>query len=857
MRCHRGHLHEVRTTSANGVAAVDPIAPVTMPPVPADPPRRSPDGHPPARPRSPARDASPAGGAVGAGGGGGPSRLMVSVGVALASTAAAAIARRFTYGPMRSTPPVPARLPHTIKFGKVDGEARGDNLMDPPRTGVDDLYWLRDDARADKDVIAHLKAENAYTNFVTKDQRGLRKRIYQEMLSHVQQTDEAAPYKVGGFLYYTRTVEGKAYALYCRKAIVGLDAVGTVGGVTVPDEGQVTWADDALGGEEVYLDANVLAKGAKHFDVRSVSPSPDHAFVAYSVDVTGYETYEVRVRHIATGVERPVDTIKETSGGMEWGRDNTTLFYATLDEAHRQNKVWRRTFASRDADTGASALTEPVDDCLHTEDDEVFSAFVSKSVSDRFMFFGSGSSETSEVHWVDLDAEAAARAAGAPVPPSVLVEPRVSGVLYDVTHAGGETLLVVTNRGGATNFKLAATSVGAPGAATWADVLPYDAAVKVDSVECFERYAVLHLRKGGFTRLSVVPLTGDGDGPRTLDIAARTTLDFEEEAYVVSGAFGAEFHSRSFRFGYSSMTTPQQTWAYDGVTHARTLLKEKPVPAYDRSLYRSERWEATADDGTVIPMSAVYRIDKRTAAGTSQATHLYGYGSYEISIDPSFSATMLPLLDRGVIYVVAHVRGGGEMGRTWYESAKFGTKVLTFTDFIACGRSLVERRVTSPAQLTIEGRSAGGLLVGAVLNMAPDLFNGAIAGVPFVDVLTTMADSSIPLSCGEWLEWGNPNTAKGFKDIAAYSPVDNVRDGVAYPAVLFTAGLNDPRVGYWEAAKMVVKLRAATTADARARPIIFKCDLDSGHFSASDRYKYWRERSFELAWLLARHGMHE
>lgn len=561
----------------------------------------------------------------GGAGGGGPSRLMVGLGVALASSAAAAIARRVVHGPMRSTPPVPVRLPHKLMFGKVDGENRGESPMDPPRTTVDDLYWLRDDARTDKEVIAHLKAENAYTNYVTRDQRGLRKRIYNEMLSHVQQTDSTAPAKVGGYLYYSRTVEGRPYEYYCRRRIVGLDVDGTVAGVAVPDDGRVTWGDDQLGDEEVYLDTNSLAKGAKHFDVRSAQPSPDHAYVAYTVDVTGGETYELRVRHVGTGVERAVDTVKETSGSFAWGLDRGTIFYGSLDEAHRQHKVWRRTFAPRDAAAAAaSTASEAVDECLWTEDDEVFSAFLSKSLSDRFLFFGSGSSETSEVHFLDLKADAAARAAGAPPPASVLVEPRRKGTLYDVTHAGGDSLLVVTNAGGATNFKLQATTVGSPGAASWVDVLPYDSAVKVDSVECFERFAVLLLRTAGFTRLCVMDMAeGDGGSIRILDVAGRKVLDFDEEAYVVSSAYGAEFRSRTFHFGYSSMTTPQQTWAYDGTTHERTLLKEKPVPAYQRDLYRTERWEATAEDGTTIPMSAVYRADLRTAEGVPQAVHLY------------------------------------------------------------------------------------------------------------------------------------------------------------------------------------------------------------------------------------------
>lgn len=645
MPCHRGHLHGswasiprpvpgyggATAAPVDGSAAAAPVdagaaaVPVGAMRAPTDRPRRGPDGHPPARPHGgPAvvRDASTR---LGGGGGGGPSRLLVGLGVALASSAAAAIARRVVHGPMRSTPPVPARLPHNLTFGKVDGENRGESPMDPPRTTSDDLYWLRDDARTDKEVIAHLKAENAYTNYVTRDQRGLRKRIYKEMLSHVQQTDSTAPAKRGGYLYYSRTVEGRPYEYYCRRRIVGLDVDGTVAGVAVPDDGRVTWGDDQLGDEEVFLDTNLLAKGAKHFDVRSAQRSPDHAYVAYTVDVTGGETYELRVRHIGTGVERAVDTVKETSGSFAWGLDSASIFYGSLDEAHRQHKVWRRTFAPRDSTApAASAASEAVDECLWTEDDEVFSAFLSKSLSHRFLFFGSGSSETSEVHFLDLVADAAARAAGAPPPASVLVEPRRKGTLYDVTHAGGENLLVVTNAGGATNFKLQATTVGAPGAASWVDVLPYDPAVKVDSVQCFERFAVLLLRTGGFTRLCVMDMAeGDGGTTRILDAAGRKVLDFDEEAYVVSSAYDSEFHSRTFHFGYSSMTTPQQTWAYDGTTHERTLLKEKPVPAYQRDLYRTERWEATAEDGTTIPMSTVFRADLRAAEGVPQAVHLY------------------------------------------------------------------------------------------------------------------------------------------------------------------------------------------------------------------------------------------
>ncbi|GAB0490272.1 hypothetical protein MMPV_001504 [Pyropia vietnamensis] len=419
---------------------------------------------------------------------------------------------------------------------------------------------------------------------------------------------------------------------------------------------------------------------------------------------------------------------------------------------------------------------------------------------------------------------------------------------------GGDDLVVVTNAGGAANNKLVSTTVGASSMTNWTDVAPYNESISFSSVRPFDRFAILQYRRGGFSRLSVVDYA---DGPSwALNMSTAVELKMPEDAATVEVS-GGSYDSRAFLFTYSSMTTPTETWAYDGVMHNRTLVKENPIASYNRSLYTSDRWEVEAADGVRIPLSVIYRTDMRAAAGTPQACHVYGYGSYGSSVDPYFWPSRISLLDRGIVHIVAHVRGGGEMGRTWYEAARLGTKNVTFTDFIAVGRALVERGVTTSAMLSYEGISAGGLLAGAVLTMEPDLARaGVILGVPFVDVLVTMADPSIPLTTGEWLEWGNPNTRGGYDDISVYSPVDNVQPGTDYPPVLLTTGLMDRRVGYWEATKMAARLRAAAPEGGGAG-VVLRADMDGGHFGSSDRLLLRRKQSIETAWLLARHGKTE
>ncbi|CEG46830.1 serine protease family [Plasmopara halstedii] len=464
---------------------------------------------------------------------------------------------------------------------------------------------------------------------------------------------------------------------------------------------------------------------------------------------------------------------------------------------------------------------------MYIEHDETFSAYFQRARSGKYMFLVSSSSETSEVSCIDMDQL---------VKVPQLIAKRQKGLIYSVDHFG-DSFYIVTNKDKATNFKLMRTLVTLPSPDHWVDVFPYDKSIKVDNVDCFKDFMVMEGRKGGYSQLwIIVPNEGHKHD--------RRQITFKESSYTVHGSVNRDFDTDKFRFMYSSMTTPWTTFDYDVKSCESKLLKEKPVLNYDRTLYRTDRLEAKASDGTMVPISLVYRSDLRSQ--DRQPLHLYGYGSYEVAIDPSFITSILPLLDRGVIYAIAHVRGGGEMGRTWYEDAKYKKKINTFTDFICCAEHLIEAGYTSPSKMTCEGRSAGGLLIGAVLNMRPDLFTAAIAGVPFVDVMNTMSDATIPLTTGEWEEWGNPNERTYFEYMLSYSPYENVKQQ-AYPNILVTSGLYDPRVAYWEPTKWVAKLR---DVKSDKNEVLLKMDLSSGHFSASDRYHYLKEKAFDLAYLL-------
>lgn len=672
--------------------------------------------------------------------------------------------------------------------------------MDPPVALSDPYFWMRDDQRTDPAVLEHLRQENAYTNYMTLSNRPFVRRVYNELLSHYVETDESVPAPDGKFVYYDRTVKGKSYPFYCRKPIR---------------------QDGSYGPEQIILDHNQLAKGHKHCALGSHTVSPDHNILAYAVDLTGYETFDVYFKDLTTGQLLHQDLIRATSGNIAWGKDNSTVYYTTQDEAHRPYKMWSHVM--RTAHPPDASL--PEDACLYTETDSQFYLYFYKSLSQRFIVVCSDASTLSENRFLDLDH---------PQSGLRLFRERHPHVLYSVFHATDDQFYVVTNIDGATNFKLMRTSAAHP--EQWHEFVPYNKDRKINAVMSFKHFAVVTGREAGYTQLWVLP----AHDPQKMYL-----LPTEEEAHVVRGGTNFEYDTNVVRYTYSSMTTPTRTYEYSLSSKESVCLKEHEVPNYDSQFFKSERIEATSADGTKVPISLVYNTNAISKHGPNRL-HLYGYGSYEASIDPSFSMTRLPMLNRGVIYAIAHIRGGGEFGREWYESARFETKVKTFEDFCACAEHLVDIGRTTPKLLSIEGRSAGGLLVGAVLNMRPELFKAAIAGVPFVDVLNTMSDPSIPLTTGEWQEWGNPHQKKFFDAIKAYCPYSNVAPK-PYPAVLILAGLYDPRVMYSEPAKWAAKLRKYTT---RSDPILLKVDMSSGHFSASNRYSYLSERAFDIAWVL-------
>ncbi|CAN8074889.1 unnamed protein product, partial [Agarophyton chilense] len=719
--------------------------------------------------------------------------------VALLAVAAECV-RRVRRGAVRKAPPRPLERPHDVLFGKVPNVHHGDGaLIDPPELVTDPFFWMRDDDRKHPLVLDHLRQENAYTNYMTLSNRPFVRRIYKELLSHFIETDSSVPVKDGQYVYYTRTVKGKSYPYYCRKPIVNA----------------------AYGPEQLMLDVNKLASGNKHCSVAVCSVSPQADIMAYVVDFSGYETFDIYFKHLETGKILHDDTIRNTAGNFEWGRDNSSVYYTTFDDSHRPYKLWRHQM--RTAQSSPAKTTN--DACLYTENDAEFYLQFEKSLSKRFLLVGSSASTVSEHRFLDLDN---------PGSDIKLFRERESGVLYDVSHATNDFFYVIANIEGATNFKLMRTTASVPH--VWTEFLRYEKNRKINSVLSFKTFAVLSGREHGYEQLWVLP----EHNPQKMHL-----VDSEETAHVIDIGYNCEYDATSFRYIYSSLTTPKRDYEYDVKSKQSTSLKEDKVPGYNKLLYKTERLEAISPDGTAIPISLVYNSKAISENGPNKL-HLYGYGSYEISIDPSFSMTRLPMLDRGVVYAIAHIRGGGEYGREWYEAARFETKRKTFEDFCACAEHLIDTGRTTPRFLSIEGRSAGGLLIGAVLNMRPELFKAAIAGVPFVDVLNTMSDPSIPLTTGEWQEWGNPHCRKYFDAIKEYCPYTNVGPK-PYPAVLILAGLYDPRVMYSEPAKWAAKLRKYTT---RTDPILLKVDMSSGHFSASNRYSYLSEKAFDTAWVL-------
>jgi oligopeptidase B len=674
---------------------------------------------------------------------------------------------------------------------------------------VDDWYWLHD--RDDPDVTEHLRAENAYTEAVLAPLAATREQLFDEIRSRVVETDVSAPVRRGGFEYFTRTVAEHQYRWHCRRP------VGDGAPLRAGDE------PGAAAGEVVLLDENALARPGEYFALRGLAVSPGQGLLAYAVDRSGGELAELRFRDLTADRDLP-DEVPNTYYGLAWA-DDSTVFYVRPDDALRPFQVWRHTLG-----------TDPdADGLVFEETDERFYVSVRRARSGRMLVIDSESKITTEAWLVDT---------ARPADPPRLVAAREDGLDYRVEHHHdpdrGDRLFIVTNANGAANFELVAAPAATPDREHWQVVVPHRHDVRLDHVDAFTRHLVLSERADGLTRI------------RALDLAADTEQTLDTGAVVATTWLGPtpDFDTTVVRVVTTSLVVPITDSDYDLLAETNTVVKRQHVPGYDPNDYDTRRVWAHADDGTAVPISVVHR--RAAALDGTGALVVYGYGAYEISIDPTFSVSRLSILERGGAYAIAHVRGGGELGRHWYEDGKLDRKRNTFTDFIACARHLVAEGYGSRDRLVARGGSAGGLLMGAALNLAPEQWRAVVAEVPFVDCLTTMLDPSLPLTITEWDEWGNPGDDEHlYQYLRSYSPYDNVR-AVAYPAVFATAGINDPRVQYWEPAKWVQRLRASTLGDA---PILLKTELDAGHHGPSGRYDAWREEAAVLAFVLDAAGL--
>jgi len=673
-------------------------------------------------------------------------------------------------------------------------------------TFIDDFAWLAD--KENPETIAYLEAENAYTEAMTAGQAELRGAIFGEIRARTQETDLSVPTRRGGWWYYARTEEGKQYQVYCRRA------------VRPDDAGPPMTTDGApLDGEEVLLDANELAGDGEFFSLGTYDVSPDGRLLAYSTDFVGNERFTLRVKDLVTGQTAP-DEIPDTFHGGAWSRDGSAVFYVTVDAAWRPYRVWRHIIGTAAAD----------DVIVFEEPDERFWVRVYLTRSHRYLVISAASKLTSEARLLD---------AGEPVGEFSVVMPRRHGVEYEVEHqlsADGTDRLLILHNDHAENFELAAAPLSDPSA--WTPVVAHRDDTRLLGVDAFAGHLVVYFRRDGLTGLRLVRPDG-----------SEHEIEFGEPVYRVSPGLNLEYDSGTYRLSFVSMVTPDSVYDCDTATGGLTLLRRRPVLAlaggrdYDPADYEQHREWAAAADGAKIPISLVCR--KGTPRDGTSPLVLYGYGSYEISMDPGFSIPRLSLLDRGFVYAIAHIRGGGEMGRRWYEDGKMLRKRNTFTDFVACARHVADEGWTSADRLVARGGSAGGLLMGAVANLAPDAFGGIVAQVPFVDALTTILNPSLPLTVTEWEEWGDPlHDPQIYAYMKSYTPYENV-SGLSYPPILAVTSLNDTRVLYSEPAKWVAKLRA----DGKGGPFLLKTEMVAGHGGRSGRYDAWHEEAMVLAWI--------
>ena len=675
-------------------------------------------------------------------------------------------------------PPVAKKVP---KVDTVHGDRR-----------QDDYFWLRD--KANPEVAAYLEAENAYTDAVLKPTEAFQEALYKEMLGRIKETDEDVPYRKGGFFYYSRTVEGKQYPIYCRKQ-ASLDAP-----------------------EQVTLDLNALAEGKKFMSLGAYTVSDDGRSLAYSTDDTGFRQYTLFVKDLSTG--QTSGKVAEKVGSVAWAADDKTLFYTVEeDKTKRQYRLYRH------------AMDQAAHDLVYEETDQAFNIGVYRTRSKKYLILGMGSLTTSEARFLPADE---------PTGDFRMVAPRIHDQEYDLEHHGDAFYIRVNDTG--RNYRLVKTPVASPGRESWREMIAHRPDVMLEGVDFFQNHYVLSEREHGLQEFRITDLR-TGTSHR---------IEFPEPTYSAFGAANPEFDTTQFRYRYQSLITPNSQFDYDMEKRTATLLKEQPVlGGYDRTQYTSERLFATASDGVKVPISIVYK--KGSPRDGRAPLYLYAYGSYGFPLPVSFSSNRLSLLDRGVTVALAHIRGGGDLGKAWHDDGRMMKKKNTFTDFIASAEHLVAEKYTSADRLVIEGGSAGGLLMGAVTNMRPDLFKAVISKVPFVDVINTMLDESLPLTIGEFEEWGNPKVKAEYDYMKTYCPYTNLA-AKAYPAILVKTSFNDSQVMYWEPAKWVAKVRALK-GEGDDRALVFKIDLDAGHGGASGRYDFLREIAFDYAFVLGELGL--
>src|SRR5665213_390977 len=666
---------------------------------------------------------------------------------------------------------------------------------------VDDYAWLRD--KENPETTAYLEAENAYAEAVLAPLKELREQLYQEMLSHIKQTDVSVPFRDGDWWYYTRTEEGQQYAIHCRKR----------GGKAGPDKGAP---------ELVILDGNEMAKGHAFFSIGSTDITDDGRWLAYTTDTTGFRQYTLHINDLETGETLSGEV--ERVGSVVWAADNSTLFYSVEDELQkRQFQLWR---------AHGRQLNQGV--LVYQDDDERFNLGAGRTRDGKFIVMESASHITSESWFLSADQ---------PTGEFTVIAPREDDHEYSIDHRNGLWYIRTNDRG--RNFRLVTAPVESPGRENWVERIPQRDDIMIEEIDLFAGFFVACEREDGLPRLRLWNFFGDG--PQSAQVGE---IAFPEQAYSAHPHINRMFDTTLFRYGYQSLVSPSSVYEYDFVNGESNLLKEVEIPGgFDRTCYASERVYATAPDGVKVPVSIVYRKDKREPGGNP--LYVYGYGSYGYSLPLSFGSNRLSLLDRGVVMAYAHIRGGGDLGEPWHDAGKMLVKRNTFTDFIAAVEHLTATGYGDPARVAIEGGSAGGLLMGAVANMRPDLFRAVVSHVPFVDVMNTMLDASLPLTVPEYEEWGDPNQESYFQYMLSYSPYDNLQ-AASYPAMLVKTSLHDSQVMYWEPAKYVAKLRTLKTD---SNLLLLHTNMQAGHGGASGRYDYLKEIAFDYAFLLWQLGV--